>query len=148
MALAMPMYISYRRTACDTTARQDLENLRVAYVRFKNDPNNHDKKAPLRLENLLGSYYGWGGTSWKCETRIKYDHERQEVYAVALRGSEPAGEGTRYIFQLNLSGEVPEWKTKRALFRQEEFAPYTMVGNGRQQSCFDSSGNLLAGCRH
>ena len=72
LAISIPYYIWYTRTACDNVARQELIRLQAAYDKYRNDPNNRTKEPPGDLRLLIGPYYGWTGTDEKCEVRVKY----------------------------------------------------------------------------
>jgi hypothetical protein len=146
LAISVPYYISYKRTACDNLARQELSRIQTAYDAYRNDPNNRTNEPPQDLAPLAGGYYGWSGTAEKCLVRIRYDRLKQEAEAVAVQGSHPQGTSSRYVYRRNLTSgseqasSVPDLDA--SLFRD-----YPASGAGRSSSCFDRAGNLLEECR-
>jgi prepilin-type N-terminal cleavage/methylation domain-containing protein len=124
LAIAVPYYLAYKRSACDTTAQGDISKLGSSIERFGDELVHLNCLTNLntmewtydRIQSLAGPYYGWGGTSTKCDVRIFTSQclERDGTTAAAgniicfhgcpLNGSQPAGEGTRYIFQVPVQG--------------------------------------------
>ncbi|GEM_PF-1759856 len=99
LAIAIPYYTAYKRTACDRVAEQDLMNLLPAWEKYCNDESNPLNEAPYSLSDLAGDFYGWGGTTEACRVRVSYDRESGIVYAASLNGSHPRGAGTYFKYK-------------------------------------------------
>jgi type IV pilus assembly protein PilA len=126
LAIAVPYYISYKRTACDRSATGDLSKLGACMERLGNELV--DLNCPFdtatwggNLQYLVGPYYGWGGTNRKCEVIVGYysasggggTTEGDEIWACAMKGSRPLGyEGSRYIYRMAAGGGT-DLETKR-----------------------------------
>jgi len=107
LAIAIPYYISYKRAACDKAATGDLVQLAAALQRLESDRevvNSTDTGLTdtTQLSQLVGPYYGWNGTTKKCDVRVTLSG--QEARACAMNGSRPTGSATRYTFRINLVG--------------------------------------------
>jgi len=111
LAVAVPYYVSYKRTACDRAASGDLSKLGASLERFGNelvDLNCSDisiVEGAVQLSWLVGPYYGWSGTSRKCNVLARRS-SGGEVYGCAEKGSRPSGTDPtfRYIYRVRLSG--------------------------------------------
>jgi prepilin-type N-terminal cleavage/methylation domain-containing protein len=145
LAIAIPYYISYKRTSCDRSATGDISKLGASIERLGNelvDLNCSALEAFLTSSNqiqyLVGPYYGWGGSSKKCGVLIGADITNSQVTACALKGSHPAGATTRYIYRQTLGGgtDLPA-------------VTGTCTGleyGGRGQTCYTSSMVNTADC--
>lgn len=107
LAIAIPYYISYKRSACDKAAAGDLVQLAAALQRLESDRevvNSTDTGIAnaTQLGYMVGPYYGWGGSTRKCDVRVQLVGE--EAQACAVNGSHPAGSDSRYMFRINLAG--------------------------------------------
>jgi type II secretory pathway pseudopilin PulG len=127
LAVAVPNFIAYRRSACDNTAQADLSMLRGAIEKLGTDLNILGCVSTLAgltwsqslLNSLAGPYYGWGGTNKKCGVQIilscattsgnvtsviagvTCDPPSVEAFSQwSLGGSEPGGPGTRFIYSV------------------------------------------------
>ncbi|MFC1835781.1 hypothetical protein ACFL2Q_13795, partial [Thermodesulfobacteriota bacterium] len=104
LAIAVPYYISYKRTTCDRAAHADIVKLGAAIERYRSEWIDFNcPPEPLSeddLKYLVGSYYGWGGTNGKCEVRIRI--KDGEVFASSLQGSRPQGPDSRYIYRIDM----------------------------------------------
>jgi Tfp pilus assembly protein PilE len=98
IAIALPIYVSHKRTACDVSAEQAMKELLAPWQKYINDATNTKKEAPRNLQDLTGVYYGWSGGSAKCGVRFFYDTAANTVFGAALSGSRPRGLDTRYMF--------------------------------------------------
>lgn len=118
LAVAIPYYTAYKRTACDRTADSDVARLNVAVERFSNElvdlngPFDEVNQIAF-IQNLpwvLGSYYGWGGTTAKCGVQIQFTQPGgvgTEIFlnACAVSGSRPAAVAVdRYIYSAPIGG--------------------------------------------
>jgi type IV pilus assembly protein PilA len=117
LAVAIPYYVSYKRAACDRTADADVSRLNVAVERFGNElvdvnSNFDDANQLLFIANLpfvLGSYYGWGGTTEKCSVQLGFVRQvaggQILVSACSRMGGRPgANVDERYIYSAPLGG--------------------------------------------
>jgi len=112
LAIAIPYYVSYKRTACDRAASGDISKLGASLERWGNelvDLNCSELStfiadAAFTMDYLVGPYYGWGGTNRKCNVRVSADPAvTQEAAACAIAGSHP-GPTTRYIYRVGMVG--------------------------------------------
>ncbi|MEW6530843.1 MAG: prepilin-type N-terminal cleavage/methylation domain-containing protein [Thermodesulfobacteriota bacterium] len=112
LAIAIPYYIAYKRTACDRAANADTTRIGAGLERLGNelvDLNfNWDAIASSMTDTQLpwfaGTYYGWGGPNAKCDVHVFVDAANLEVRGWAGRGSRPAGPTTRYVYRVTLVG--------------------------------------------
>jgi type IV pilus assembly protein PilA len=112
LAIAIPYYVSYKRTACDRAASGDISKLGAAVQRMGNelvDLNCTSLEDFLAISNfnisyLVGPYYGWGGTSKKCGVLVTRNPSTPDLQACALKGSHPGGTASRYIYRQSLGG--------------------------------------------
>ncbi len=119
LAIAIPYYVSYKRTACDRSAAGDVAKLGAAMERLGNELRdsslswNEESAGELVSKNgiryLVGPYYGWGGCSKKCGVlmRVTKEHDRWVAECVALKGSHPQGAGSRYVYRQEVIGGKP-----------------------------------------
>jgi prepilin-type N-terminal cleavage/methylation domain-containing protein len=112
LAIAIPYFISYKRTSCDRAASADITKLGACLERMGNElvdlncPEFNPSATTISM--LVGPYYGWGGSNRKCEVRITVDvvGAPTEVWGCALNGSRPSGLQTRYLYRTRISGGV------------------------------------------
>ncbi len=110
LAIAIPYYVSYKRTACDRSATGDISKIGACIERLGNeliDLNCSSLEilaSNLNVSWLVGPYYGWGGSSRKCNVLISADTSNMIVTSCANKGSKPAGPTTRYIYRQTLGG--------------------------------------------
>ncbi|MEW6114075.1 MAG: prepilin-type N-terminal cleavage/methylation domain-containing protein [Thermodesulfobacteriota bacterium] len=112
LAIAIPYYIAYKRTACDRAANADTTRVGAGLERLGNElvdlNRNWDAIASTMSDTQLpwfaGTYYGWGGPNAKCDVHVYVDTANLEVRGWAGRGSRPAGMATRYVYRVTLVG--------------------------------------------
>ncbi len=108
LAIAVPYYVSYKRTACDRSASGDISRIAACIERLGNElvdlncSSLEIMASSLQVEWLLGPYYGWGGTTRKCNVLISVDTPNAVITACALKGSRPAGPNSRYMYRQTL----------------------------------------------
>ncbi len=136
LAIAVPYYVSYKRTACDRAATGDISKLGACLERFGNelvDLNCSDLGLvadTIDLAWLVGPYYGWGGTNRKCQVLVSMGDD--EVRACAEKGSHPTDvEGERYVYRVVLGGGT-DLPVTRLNCEGEEYG-------GRGETCYTSS---------
>jgi len=120
LAIAIPYYIAYKRTACDRAAHADLSKLAAGIQRLGNEyiDLNQDWDtmcAAMTSEHLLwaaGTFYGFSGTNQKCQVRVFVDPGNAEVRGYALRGSRPIGTESRYVYRFTLCGGTDQAATQ------------------------------------
>jgi len=111
LAIAIPYYVSYKRTACDRAATGDISKLGASIERFGNElvdlncPDMVNLITSINIAWFVGPYYGWGGTNRKCNVLVTTVQNNQEVTACAGNGSHPTATGTdRYIYRIGMVG--------------------------------------------
>lgn len=116
LAIAIPYYVAYKRTACDRSASADIAKLGAAFERLGNELVDLNRRFDQDiLVNLIGTdglrymvgpYYGWRGGTVKCEVQIRLNQTgtRQVAQACAVKGSHPAGTTSRYVYQASIIG--------------------------------------------
>jgi type IV pilus assembly protein PilA len=106
LAITIPYYTAYKRTACDRAATGDLSRISACYERLSNEMVDFGcgDGPPPDLSCFVGPYYGWGGTTRKCNVLISADWRNNVFYACALKGGRPAGPTSRYIYRQTLGG--------------------------------------------
>jgi prepilin-type N-terminal cleavage/methylation domain-containing protein len=116
MAVAIPYYVGYKRTACDGAAASDIAKLAASFERFGvelvgfnlkfNEEVAQDLISNNALQYYVGPYYGWGGGTAKCEVLVRVENQgsRAIAQACAVKGSHPQGTGTRYVYQAPVVG--------------------------------------------
>jgi len=115
LAVAVPYYQSYKRSACDDAAAADLAKLGAAYEKFRTELSDRNCGLPsdlgawwttARIANFAGPFYGWAGTTDKCNVRVRYSATDQVFESGAVNGSQPNRDATRFIFQITAAGSV------------------------------------------
>jgi len=109
LAVAVPFYISYKRTSCDRAAQSDLAALQSAVYKYVTDPANINRELPRNIQDVAGDYYGWGGTNRKCGVKVYFHPTSQSICAVASRGSRPTGPESRYRYCYRIHGLASNW---------------------------------------
>lgn len=110
LAIAIPYYISYKRTSCDTAAEGDLRQLATSIQRMASElsvigcQDTVVAVDTITLTYLVGPYYGWSGATPKCDVRIALDTASNIATACAMLGSRPSGSSTRYVYAVNVLG--------------------------------------------
>ncbi len=116
LAVAIPYYVGYKRTACDGAAASDIAKLSASFERFGvelvgwnlkfNEEVAQDLIANNALKYYVGPYYGWGGATAKCEVQVRINNagNRAIAEACAVKGSHPQGGTTRYIYAAPVVG--------------------------------------------
>jgi prepilin-type N-terminal cleavage/methylation domain-containing protein len=117
LAIAIPYYVSYKRTSCDRAASADigkasatLERLGNELVdlnlKFDNDATGYQIYAENLLQYLVGPYYGFRGGTVKCDVlmMISAEGNRYNLQGCATKGSHPAGQLTRYVYRAPIAG--------------------------------------------
>lgn len=175
LAIAAPVYMSHKRTACDTLAEDHLYAIMAPWQNYLADSANAKKQDPKKIEDLAGSFYGWSGGSSRCSLRFFYDTNARMVFCAALDGSRPQGAHTRYMyfFETNSMGGTSRntspppslyvralelMFSPRAAHAQSSIVQLGIVtegdltswiavagGKGCKGSAFDASGNYV-GC--
>jgi type IV pilus assembly protein PilA len=135
LAVAVPYYINYKRTACDTSAKSDVGNLKAALENLATEmtensctindatsgtprlmtPADIDWTGTTKIGSLV-NYYGWGGTSKKCDVRVRFQTVTETegtstvsvgaFQASAYLGRRPDGEGSnnRWVYGIPAAG--------------------------------------------
>ena len=112
LAIAIPFYVAYKRTAADRCANADITRLGAAIERLGNEINdlNGDWHLLCTLINdtslpwTAGTMYGFGGTNQKAGVRIWVDSTNAEIRGFALKGTRPLGVTSRYVYRITLCG--------------------------------------------
>ncbi len=112
LAIAIPYYISYKRTAADRSANADVVKIGAAIERLGNEIVDLNGNWDILCSSIdqtsirwiAGTMYGFGGTNEKAGTRIFVDTTRYEVRGMALKGSRPLGPTSRYVYRVTLCG--------------------------------------------
>ena len=120
LAIAIPYYISYKRAACDRNATADISRLSAASERMGQelvDLNGNFQSiltfTGFNIAYMKGNFYGWGGTSAKCDVVMSWTTDAgttwgnaQMAIACAAKGSLPDGSDplSRYIYLVDLNG--------------------------------------------
>ncbi len=111
LAIAIPYYVSYKRTACDRAATGDISKLGASIERFGNElvdlncPDMVNLITTIDIAWFVGPYYGWGGTNRKCNVLVTSVNANQEVTACAQNGSHPTSTASdRYIYRIGMIG--------------------------------------------
>jgi len=107
LAIAIPYYISYKRTSCDTAAEGDLRQLATSIQRMSSELSIIGCQDTVFnaawLPYLVGPYYGWGGGTPKCDVRISLGADNVAI-ACAMLGSRPTTSTSRYVYGVNVIG--------------------------------------------
>ncbi|MEW6348893.1 MAG: prepilin-type N-terminal cleavage/methylation domain-containing protein [Thermodesulfobacteriota bacterium] len=139
LAIAIPYFISYKRTSCDRAASVNIAEVSACLERFGNelvDLNCSDYVPTVtNIPLLVGPYYGWGGSQRKCEVRVTVDAASPitEIWGCALNGSRPGGAQTRYLYRSRITGgtDLPVSQTS-VCHNGSQFG-------GRGNSCYTES---------
>ena len=112
LAIAIPYYISYKRTAADRAANADISKIGAAIERLGNEIVDMNGNWDLlcsqmdvsTLRYVAGTMYGFGGTNKKADVRIWVDSSNMVVAGFAMKGSRPLGVNSRYLYRTTLCG--------------------------------------------
>jgi type IV pilus assembly protein PilA len=117
LAIAIPYYISYKRTSCDRSADADIRKLSAGVERlgnelvdlnlkFDNDTTAQQIYTQNLMQYMVGPYYGFRGGSTKCEVVIRLLNvgTRYVIQGCSVKGAHPAGSTTRYLYQAPVAG--------------------------------------------
>ena len=117
LAIAIPYYISYKRTSCDRAASADIAKAAASLERlgnelvdlnlkFDNDATGTQMYQMNLLQYLVGPYYGFRGGTKKCDVvmLISVEGGRYVLAGCAMKGSHPAGQTSRYIYRAPIAG--------------------------------------------
>jgi type IV pilus assembly protein PilA len=116
LAIAVPYYLAYKKSACDTNAQGDIAKLGASLERLGDELVHLNCSSALeevtwdttKLASLAGPYYGWGGTSAKCDVRMTVIGAPGGEYVFAacpMNGSAPTGTASgRFMFRVPVSG--------------------------------------------
>ncbi len=117
LAIAIPYYISYKRTSCDRSADADIRKLSAGVERlgnelvdlnlkFDNDTTAQQIYTQDLMQYMVGPYYGFRGGSTKCEVVIRLQNigTRYVIQGCSVKGAHPAGSTTRYLYQAPVAG--------------------------------------------
>ncbi len=110
LAVAVPYYMAYKKTACDRAAQADIHNFSACLERFQVEVgdmncNVSNFETAIDIGWFTGPYYGWGGTNNKCSVVLRQVND--EVWSCAMHGSEPTEDaGVRYVYRTRLPGGV------------------------------------------
>jgi len=115
LAIAIPYYVSYKRTACDRSASADVGKVAASLERLGNELVDLNYKfdeevagyinTQNALKYLVGPYYGWRGGTAKCEVlvRMALQGQRWVIQGCAMKGSHPRAD-QRYIYRAPFVG--------------------------------------------
>jgi prepilin-type N-terminal cleavage/methylation domain-containing protein len=156
LAIAIPYYVSYKRTACDRAASGDISKLGASLERWGNELvdmncaelSTYVEDPLFNMQYLVGPYYGWGGTNRKCAVLVSADVAAggtKEAWACAGAGSHPSGTvvGGRYIYRVGLVGGT-DMPTTTAVCGPAAASPSWSVYGGTDSMCYTTS--LLDTC--
>jgi type IV pilus assembly protein PilA len=110
LAIAIPYYIAYKRTSCDTVAEGDLRQLATSLQRMSSEMSIlgcQDTAITVDtsvMQQLVGPYYGWNGGTAKCDTRVELVTASSIAQGCATMGSRPTGANSRYLYTIMLQG--------------------------------------------
>jgi type IV pilus assembly protein PilA len=117
LAIAIPYYISYKRTSCDRAASADIGKASACLERmgnelvdlnlkFDNDAAGYQIYTENLVQYLVGPYYGFRGGTVKCDVlmMVSVENTRYVLTGCAQKGSHPGGQLTRYVYRAPLAG--------------------------------------------
>ena len=115
LAIAIPYYVSFKRTACDRAANSDVLKLQAAFGQLEKEFGERklrlDDDAIARvaegnaLQHMVGPHYGFRGSTAKCEVimRINRDQDKWIIEGTSLKGSRPQGGTSRYVYRATVA---------------------------------------------
>jgi type IV pilus assembly protein PilA len=115
LAIAIPYYVSYKRTACDRSASADVGKVAASLERLGNELVDLNYKFDEEIANhindnnalkyLVGPYYGWRGGTAKCEVLVRMGqvNARWVIMGCAMKGSHPRAD-MRYVYRAPFVG--------------------------------------------
>lgn len=125
LAIAIPNFVAYRKSANDQAAEADIRSIGAAMEKLTTDEGKKQEggvpcstvvdEAKITPEFLAGTlaraYYGWSGTTVKSGVQIKKDKcvapldTASDCFrAMALAGSSPNGATSRFVYQVPITG--------------------------------------------
>lgn len=119
IAVAVPYYMSYKRSSCDDAASTDLAKFSAAFQKWRGEMSqmNCDPSSTglttywddgTKIASLVGAYYQWNGSTGSCDVRMRFNPAAtvKAFEAGAVLGSRPEGDARRWIFRLTATGGV------------------------------------------
>ena len=115
LAIAIPYYVSYKRTACDRSASADVGKVAASLERLGNELVDLNYKFDEEVANhinandalkyLVGPYYGWRGGTAKCQVLLRLGQvsARWVIQGCAMKGSHPRAD-QRYVYRAPFVG--------------------------------------------
>lgn len=97
--------VSMRQEACENAAFSCVGKLRTALEKLRAEESDRDCPGngitTEQLGYLVGPHYGWNGTNRKCGVLVRISGN--EIHCCSLKGFQPNGHGSRYLYRLELS---------------------------------------------
>jgi hypothetical protein len=157
LAIAIPYYVSYKRTSCDRAASADVGKLSAALERLGNEVVDRnlrfDEEAVSRiadanaLQYLVGPYYGFRGGTEKCSVLIRMNRHQGKwvVEGSSMKGSHPAGLSSRYIYRVPMAGgnDLPATVGRDPINARNghslDWNAYPYAPGGQPETCYTES---------
>jgi type II secretory pathway pseudopilin PulG len=157
LAIAIPYYVAYIRTACDRAAHADVLKLAAAFERLGNELADRnlrlDNEAIKRLvdgnavQHMVGPYYRFQGCTSKCEVLIRINRHEDDwvIEGTALKGSRPEGSTSRYVYRAPVAKgrDLPATVAKDVLNAHNgkslDWNSYPYASPGQPEICYTES---------
>ncbi len=157
VAIAVPYYISYKRTSCDRAAAADVGKLATALERLRREAGaqklTFDEEAISRFGNshalqyLVGPYYGFRGGTEKCSVLMRMNrvHGKWVIEGSSMKGSHPTGQTSRYVYRAPIAtgGRLPAIVGKDAINARNgnslDWNLYPYAPAGQPETCYTES---------
>ncbi len=157
LAIAIPYYVSYKRTSCDRAAHSDVVKLQAAFGQLGKELGERklilDNEAITRvaesnaLQHMVGPHYGFRGATAKCEVimRIKRDEDKWVIEGTALKGSRPKGGNSHYVYRVDigtgqeLRATIGEDAANAQNGKSREWNSYPYASPGQSEICYTES---------
>ncbi|MGO9118096.1 MAG: hypothetical protein ACLQPD_10845 [Desulfomonilaceae bacterium] len=157
LAIAIPYYVSFKRTACDRAASSDVQKLQAAFGQLAKEFGERklrlDNDAIARvvegnaLQHMVGPHYGFRGSTAKCEVimRINRDQDKWIIEGTSLKGSRPQGSTSRYVYRATVA-EGPDMTATIGTDaanaqngKSRDWNSYPYGSPGRPEMCYTES---------
>jgi hypothetical protein len=157
LAIAIPYYYAFKRSACDRVASADVQKLAAAFeylgkelaernLRFDNDAITRVVEGNA-LQHMVGPYYGFRGCTRRCAVLIRINRHQDKwvIEGSALRGTRPQGWNSRYAYRAPIAtgGDLPATIAKDVRNAQNgksrDWNSYPYASPGQPEICYTES---------
>ncbi|MFH0824607.1 MAG: hypothetical protein V2B18_17775, partial [Pseudomonadota bacterium] len=157
LAIAVPYYLSFKRSSCDSVARADVRKLAAAFeylgkeladknLRFDDDAVTRVVEGNA-LQHMVGPHYGFRGCTGKCEVLVRINRHGGPwvIEGTAVKGVRPEGTNSRYVYGAPIAtgGDLTAATVKDVVDakngKSRDWNSYPYAAPGQPEICYTES---------